>query len=251
MFRDFTEVLTGAGLEYKCGYWEFENDKLEDIIIRNSKLLMENFELGYEEHYSHGYKQSYWRFRDFSEVRLYILNESENDHFDIKDGSYVYANGYHAEDDMVEIIYKGKRYSVADLEFAKYLRNVCRYGDPSDLEFLRDKYPEYFDLRTAKGLEVYVWQMSPGSYSCGVMEGTNREKTHEELMGLKGASIHEMKAILSSYDIPKEDMIIIPWQDPVSSYMPEYLIGQKDEDPAAAEKRKQEYIDGIRKMLFE
>ncbi len=83
LFRDLTDVLIGAGLEYKCGYWEFEDDRLEDIIVWNSKLLRENFELGYDEHYSHDYKQSYWRFRDFSEVRLYILNESEDDHFEI------------------------------------------------------------------------------------------------------------------------------------------------------------------------
>ena len=49
----------------------------------------------------------------------------------LKDGSYLYANGYHATDDMVEIISKGKRYSVLDPEFAKYLRNVCSRVDVS------------------------------------------------------------------------------------------------------------------------
>ena len=49
----------------------------------------------------------------------------------LKDGSYLYANGYHATDDMVEIISKGERYSVSDPEFAKYLRNVCSRGDIS------------------------------------------------------------------------------------------------------------------------
>ena len=56
----------------------------------------------------------------------------------LKDGSYLYANGYHATDDMVEIISKGKRYSVSDPEFAKYLRNVCSRGDIS---------PAQWDLR--------------------------------------------------------------------------------------------------------
>lgn len=120
-----------------------------------------------------------------------------------------------------------------------------------DMESLRAKYPEYFDLSTFKGLEVYVWQMGPNSYSCGVLPGTNREKTLEELMKLKGATIAEMRAIiLSTYDIDEEDVSIIPWQNPVSSYIAEYWISQKDEDPAVVEKRKQEYIDGIRQMLF-
>ncbi len=328
----------------------------------------------------------------------------------LKDGSYLYANGYHATDDMVEIISKGKRYSVSDPEFAKYLRNVCSRGDISpaqednindppfgryytvqeiryevkrdggntsiplpeyclssdknlliledlssnnwlnagtftevvlskdtfdqyfdpdgktlaanmrrnnakawqvivsdlpdslfyylllqkdgevyltrgyydagekddpnsddtrisyvfllkedstksetaiDIASLRAKYPEYFDLSTFKGLELYVWQMAEGSYSCGLMLGTNRNKTLEELVNLKGASIEEMRAILSTYDIDENDVFIIPWQNPISSYMPEYWIREKDEDPSSVEKRQQEYIDGIRHMLFD
>ena len=328
----------------------------------------------------------------------------------LKDGSYLYANGYHATDDMVEIISKGERYSVSDPEFAKYLRNVCSRGDISpaqednindppfghyytvqeiryevkrsggntsiplpeyclssdknlliledlnsnnwlnagtftevvlskdtfdqyfdpdgktlaanmrrnnakawqvivsdlpdslfyylflqkdgevyltrgyydagekddpnsddtrisyvfllkedstksetaiDIASLRAKYPEYFDLSTFKGLELYVWQMAEGSYSCGLMLGTNRNKTLEELVNLKGASIEEMRAILSTYDIDENDVFIIPWQNPISSYMPEYWIREKDEDPSSVEKRQQEYIDGIRHMLFD
>ena len=119
-----------------------------------------------------------------------------------------------------------------------------------DESVLREKYPEYYDLSTFKGLEVYIWQMAPNSYSCGVMEGTNREKTLEEMMNLKGASIDEMKAILSSYVIPKEDIIIIPWQNPISSYLGGYWIRLKDEDPDSMAKRQQEYIDSLRDMLL-
>ena len=327
----------------------------------------------------------------------------------LKDGTYIYANGYHAADDMVELISKGKRYSVSDPEFAEYLRNVCSRGDSSpakegnmieqpfgryytiqeiryegkrdgghtgiplpeycitgkgelliledlnsdswlnagtftetelskdtfdryfdpdgkttaadlrrnntkawqlivsdlpdsafydlllqedgeicltrgyydagekndpdsddtrisyvfvlkendtrsepeiDMESLRAKYPEYFDLNTTKGLEVYVWQMAAGSYSCGLKPGTNRDKTLEELMNLKGTSIAEMRAILSTYDMDVKDIFIIPWQNPISSYMSEYWISLNDEDPASAEKRRQEYVDRIRHMLF-
>jgi len=120
-----------------------------------------------------------------------------------------------------------------------------------DVDSLRAKYPEYFDLSTFKGLELYVWQMAEGSYSCGLMLGTNRNKTLEELVNLKGASIAEMKAILSTYDIDENEVFIIPWQNPISSYMPEYWIREKDEDPSSVEKRQQEYIDGIRHMLFD
>ena len=119
-----------------------------------------------------------------------------------------------------------------------------------EMNALKEKYPEYFDLSTSKGLEVYVWQIVPNSYSFGVLPGTNREKTIEELMGLQGASAEEMFAILSSYDIDEKDVIVIPWQNPVSSYIPEYWIRLKDEDPASVEKRRQAYLEGIRDMLF-
>lgn len=121
----------------------------------------------------------------------------------------------------------------------------------TDMESLRAKYPEYFDLDTFKGLEVFAWQMGPDSYYCGVLPGTNREKTLEELMNLKGARITEMRAILSTYDIDEKNVSIIPWQNPVSSYISEYWISQKDEDAASVEKRKQGYIEEIREMLFE
>lgn len=115
---------------------------------------------------------------------------------------------------------------------------------------LREKYPEYFDLPTDKGLEVYVWQMGLNSYDCGIMEGTNREKTPEELINLKGASIDEMKSILSSYNIPKDNIFIIPWQNPISSFLADYWTSMKDEDPESIAKRRQEYINMLRKMLI-
>ena len=87
------------------------------------------------------------------------------------------------------------------------------------MDELRERYPEYFDLSTFKGLEVYVWQLAPESYSFGVMEGTNRNKTGEELWSLKGATLDEMRAILSTYDIPNEHIFVMPIQQPYSSYL--------------------------------
>ncbi len=124
---------------------------------------------------------------------------------------------------------------------------------PSDAELLADlrkKVPEYFDLDTFKGLEVYVWQMNAYSYSFGVLPGTNRNKTLEELAGLKGISAEEMRAILSTYDIPKENIAVIAWQNPISSYIGGYWFREKDEDPASVAKRKEEYVKSLREMLF-
>ncbi len=120
----------------------------------------------------------------------------------------------------------------------------------ADLAGLRKKYPEYFDLDTSHGLELYVWQMSQYSYSCGLLPGTDREKTFEELMKMIGTTVPEMRLILFAYDIAEDDIVVIPWQNPISSYLGEYWVSPEDEDPAAAEKRKQEYITVLRGKFF-
>ena len=73
---------------------------------------------------------------------------------------------------MVDIEQSGKRYAVSDREFQEYLSRICAGGDVSaaiDLQPLRAQYPEYFDLDASTGLDVYVWQMSPGSYYFGLL----------------------------------------------------------------------------------
>ena len=72
--RDFCETLIRSGLVFKGGYWGFENDSFEDIITWNQKKLDENFQLGYTEHHSHDYKQMLFDYFDFSEVRLFVMN---------------------------------------------------------------------------------------------------------------------------------------------------------------------------------
>ena len=83
---------------------------------------------------------------------------------------------------------------------------------------LRIKYPEYYNLDTFKGIEVYVWQNEDGEYRCGAMSGTNRGKTIEEYTALaeNSASIKEMKSILASYKIEKDCIIIIQIDNPLS-----------------------------------
>ena len=129
-------------------------------------------------------------------------------------------------------------------------QNDIAETNTEEMNALKEKYPEYFDLSTSKGLEVYVWQIVSNTYEFGVLPGTNREKTYEELARMKGASAEEMRAILSSYDIDEDDVCLIPWQNPVSSYIPEFWIVFKDEDPDSVSQRRQAYLDNIRTMLF-
>ena len=77
---------------------------------------------------------------------------------------------------------------------------------------LQNKFPEYYNLDTFKGIEVYVWQTEKDEYMCGALNGTNRNKTFEEISQLasNGATIEEMQNILASYDIDKEEISIVP-----------------------------------------
>ena len=95
--------------------------------------------------------------------------------------------------------------------------------DAEALEFesLRVKYPQFYDLNAEKGLKVYVWQMAENSYYCGLLSAKDEAYSDYDLlmMSQSGATVDEMKTILSSYDIPKSDIEVIPYQNPISSYI--------------------------------
>lgn len=88
------------------------------------------------------------------------------------------------------------------------------------IEMLKKKYPEYFELNAFKGVEIYVWQMAEGSYECGMMGGTNRVKTEEEIWDLmkNPITVQDAKLILNECGIDKEYWFVIPVIQPYSSY---------------------------------
>ena len=90
------------------------------------------------------------------------------------------------------------------------------------VEDLRVKFPQFFDLDTKNGLEVYVWQMSENSYYCSIISAKDEVYADKEWLdiGLKGATVDEMKTILSSYNIPEGKIDVIAYQNSISSYIP-------------------------------
>ena len=125
-----------------------------------------------------------------------------------------------------------------------------RFGDESSaLESLKRSVPEYFDLDHSNGLDVYVWQMAKDHYSFGLLphSETQREWISAELMNLKGISVEDMRLILDTYGIAQEDIYVIPWQNPISSYIGGYWIVSEGEDP---EQKRSAYVQDLRDMLF-
>lgn len=123
-------------------------------------------------------------------------------------------------------------------------RNGTTYSEAYISE-LKSTYPEFFGLSVKKGLTVYVWQMSAGSYFFEL-----REKPLEETLRVYSANAREMRAILSTYKIKTEDVEIVPSQNPFSSYISDYFIIGNDESEEHIQARRQEYIDNVRDMLF-
>ncbi len=100
------------------------------------------------------------------------------------------------------------------------------------LEELRQEYPEYFGVRTGKGLEVYVCQFGPGSFEFILLSGTNfnREFAAGEYIMRYANYAHvrsfaDMKLILSTYDIDDDAIRVIYFQHPLSSYIPDTQRG--------------------------
>ena len=170
----------------------------------------------------------------------------------MQDGSYI--SGYSLSDNtMVDIEQNGKRYAVSDREFQEYLSRICAGGDVSaafDLQPLRVQYPEYFDLDASAGLDVYVWQMAPDSYYFGLLPHTAspRDSTAQELLALRGASSEQMRYILAAYALDPDDIHVIPWQNPISSYIPECWI--VTENGESLEEKQAQYIETVSAMLF-
>ncbi|NLZ99545.1 MAG: hypothetical protein GX924_00700 [Clostridiaceae bacterium] len=98
------------------------------------------------------------------------------------------------DEDTTAPVYDGALYRIDDAAFSEYLGGVCSgQFSPKDLEELKTYFPKYFDLATAKGLEVYVWQTGHSSYSCALMtSGSGRDKPQKELCRMKGTTIAEM-----------------------------------------------------------
>ncbi len=88
------------------------------------------------------------------------------------------------------------------------------------IEELREKYPEYFEMSDFKGIEVYVWKSDDGSFRCGMMSGTNRMKTDEEIEALqeRQLSIDEAKMILDESGIANNFVFLIPISQPYTEY---------------------------------
>lgn len=146
---------------------------------------------------------------------------------------YSYLKGLyiHFNEDFTEVwIHDGVKptlsHGVSQPEAARELyHNILDSANTQDtvldLQLLQKQVPMYFHLDTTKGLEVYVWQMGPGGYSCGLLSGKNLGYSDQEvwLLHKHPLDLRQMRAVVDSYGIPHEMVRIIPITMPYSSYL--------------------------------
>ncbi len=118
-----------------------------------------------------------------------------------------YSDG--TQEDIKSALQSG-RAEIADLD---------RFG----ISYYTEKKSVDTQVSFGKGIELYIWQMSADSYFCGILPGTNRLKTEDEIHALmkKGVTMEEMREIIASYGVGREEVFICPVQNPESDYIVE------------------------------
>ena len=91
-------------------------------------------------------------------------------------------------------------------------------GSIPSVSGLREKYPEFFGLNAEDGLTVYIWQLAENHYSCYLVSTATDRLTDHSFAFMGGATISEMRMILSSYNIEKDQIKLVPITSPISSY---------------------------------
>jgi len=162
---DSYNALIRSGLVFKCGCFECENDTFEDIVNWNQSKLNENFVLGYTEHPSHDYKQMCFEYSDFSEVRLYIMNDKKSSTFTLKLiipekdlGEY---NEEHSEG-KINYIWIQK---VEKMEQLKQLaKKIWKYSKVLTIQTgweLSDEPPKYADISIKNPIQAEPFSIIP------------------------------------------------------------------------------------------
>ena len=87
------------------------------------------------------------------------------------------------------------------------------------------------------------------NYEKAIIESLGEEAGNEviEKVATSNPEINELDHV----NVSEDDIRIIPWQNPISSYIGDYWIQQKDEDPESVAKRREAYVEKLRGMLFD
>ena len=86
----------------------------------------------------------------------------------------------------------------------------------TDLAQLGEAYPQFFFDHTGGWLKVYAWQTAEGEWRCYLMDGFLDALTDQSFVFEVGATVEELRAILSVYDVEKEEIVLQIVKNPLS-----------------------------------
>jgi hypothetical protein len=84
--------------------------------------------------------------------------------------------------------------------------------------------PSYSAYDSSRKYDVYVWQMAPSSFSFGLLDSKPRDWLDDELWDLRGVNASQMRQILLDKNLGPNDVNIVHWQNPVSSYIGDFWV---------------------------
>ena len=139
--------------------------------------------------------------------------EATTESFDLLEGEFIYV-----------IDARWKDHGRAQYAFVGSFQLPVITDVDDDLWRLQSTHPQFFNLDTANGLYVYVWKMAAQGYYCGL--GTNGNYTVGDYFGhspevflrAAGLSFEQIHRILATYDIDREDVHVVVFQNMISSY---------------------------------
>ena len=144
-----------------------------------------------------------------------------------------------------------------DRENETETENNANFGitDPDGLtyeqRYLKDKYPEYFGLDASNGLDVYVCQFAPENYHFYLFEHSDTMISWIDMSSMGGSTDDaSMRLILDTYDVTREDITVVPFQHPLSSYITHINLIPEGEAPEDTAARRNAYKEKILDMLF-
>ncbi len=228
--KDFTEVYIPYGItKLTLSYHVKEPEKARQLF--ESMLTVEQ--------YSH-LQNEYPEFFDLDVTEgliVYIWQMSPNNHFcalesaiydDISDKSFAFTRGcsmaqmrailasYNIKREHIKIRVVNNPISSYRIDITeKYKREIEKKfwslpsynGVKTDLT---NGFEEYLNLSTQKGLVVYIWKTNSIGYKCVLKSGRNLGYTDDEIFASKPVDLAIMRSILSTYDIPQNEIAIIP-----------------------------------------
>jgi hypothetical protein len=101
---------------------------------------------------------------------------------------------------------------------------------------------------SSRKYDVYVWQMAQNSFSFALLDSKPRDWLDDELFNIKGVPAALMRQILLDKNLGPNDVNIVHWQNPVSSYIGNFWVNWQYIDDNAPQENF--YYAIVYDMLF-